>query len=371
MKVVHALAPAPYGGLESVVRQLAVGQAALDRCAGVIALRGVDDPPSSMVEGLRASGVRVAEVVTGSRAYGRQRAEVRALLADWGPEVLHCHGYHADVVLSGVAKRVGIKVVSTAHGFTRGGWRNRLYEWLQVWHFRKFSGVAAVSRKLREELIAAGVPDGRVALIPNAYRSAEAPLSRAEARESIGIAADAWAIGWVGRLGPEKGGDVFLEAIARLEGRAGLTAVIIGSGRMEESLRARADELGISGSIIWAGRRPDAASLFKAFDLFVLSSRTEGTPMVLLEAMSAGVPVVTTAVGGIPDVVGDEEAWLVPSDDPSALAAAIVAAREDHVAARGRAGAAGRRLEAGYGVPGWLEKYDELYRAAMENTPRD
>lgn len=370
MKVVHALAPAPFGGLESVVRVLATGQTRLGRCAGVIALRGEGESSAPMLEALRESGVRVAEVVTASRGYLRQRREVRRLLAEWGPSVLHCHGYHADVALSGVARRLGIRVVSTAHGFTRGGGRNRVYEWLQVRHFRKFDGVAAVSTKLRDELIAAGVPASRAHLIPNGYQAEGTLESRAQARAALGLDPSAWVIGWVGRLGPEKGGDVFLDALAALPDRVGLQAVVIGSGRMEPELRARAAVLGLGSTIVWAGRRPDAARLFSAFNLFVLSSRTEGTPMVLLEAMAAGVPVVTTAVGGVPDLVGEKEAWLVPSENPAALAAAIAESRQYPERAEARVVAARRRLDAEYGVPQWLERYDRLYRAALDNFPK-
>ncbi len=368
MKVVHALAPAPFGGLESVVRLLATGQTRGGRCAGVIALRVAGEGSAPMVEALRESGVRVAEVVTPSRGYLRQRAEVARLLREWGPSVLHCHGYHADVVLSGVARRLGIRVVSTAHGFTRGGGRNRVYEWLQVRSFRKFDGVAAVSNRLRGELIAAGVPASRTHLIPNAYQSEGSMESRAQARIALGLDPSAWVIGWVGRLGPEKGGDIFLDAIGALPDRAGLQAVVIGSGRMEPDLKARAAALGLGNTIVWAGQRPDASRLFSAFDLFVLSSRTEGTPMVLLEAMAAGVPVVTTAVGGVPDVVAGKEAWLVPSEDGTALAAAIAEARRYPERAEARAVAARRRLEMEYGVPQWLERYDRLYRTALDNS---
>ena len=371
MKVVHALAPAPFGGLESVVRLLATGQTRLGRCSGVIALRGEGDGSAPMVDALRESGVRVEEVVTPSRGYLRQRAEVGRLLGEWGPSVLHCHGYHADVVLSGVARRLGIKVVSTAHGFTRGGGRNRVYEWLQVRSFRKLDGVAAVSARLRGQLIAAGVPSSRAHLIPNAYQSEGTPESRAQARAALGLDPSAWVIGWVGRLGPEKGGDVFLDALGALPDRAGLQAVVIGSGRMEPDLRNSAAALGLGSTIVWAGQRPDAARLFSAFDLFVLSSRTEGTPMVLLEAMAAGVPVVTTAVGGVPDVVGEQEAWLVPSESPAKLAAAIAEARRYPERAEARVVAARCRLDAEYGVQRWLERYDRLYRSALDNSSKD
>jgi len=98
----------------------------------------------------------------------------------------------------------------------------------------------------------------------------------------------------------------------------------------------------------------------------VLSSRTEGTPMALFEAMAAGVPIVATAVGGVPQVVSSAEAILVPPDDPTRLAAAIRETLRDPAAARDRARAARCRLEREFAVQPWLERYDMLYHTLAQ-----
>ena len=103
------------------------------------------------------------------------------------------------------------------------------------------------------------------------------------------------------------------------------------------------------------------ASAVLAFDVLALSSRTEGTPIVLFEAMAAGVPIVATAVGGVPDVVTPGEALLVPSEDAGALAEAIDAVLAEPGGAAARAVAAAERLAAVYSAAAWLDRYDELY----------
>jgi glycosyltransferase involved in cell wall biosynthesis len=107
---------------------------------------------------------------------------------------------------------------------------------------------------------------------------------------------------------------------------------------------------------------PDAARLFRALDVFVLSSRTEGTPMVLLEAMAAGVPIVATRVGGVPDIVGDAEARLIPPHDPIVLARAIRAVLADRSGARTRAAAAQIRLRRDFAPEPWVARYEAVYQ---------
>jgi glycosyltransferase involved in cell wall biosynthesis len=139
-------------------------------------------------------------------------------------------------------------------------------------------------------------------------------------------------------------------------------ASVIGDGSERPRAEALAAELGISGSVRFHGTLPEAVRLFPAFDAFVMSSRTEGTPLVLFEAMSAGVPIVTTAVGGVPDMVGGGQALLVPAADPEALAEAIRRVRDDPEATVQRVHGARIRL-ADFSVAPWLARYEELYES--------
>jgi glycosyltransferase involved in cell wall biosynthesis len=198
-------------------------------------------------------------------------------------------------------------------------------------------------------------------IIPNAFADGAARPERACARRMLGIGDEEFVVGWVGRMSREKGADVLLESLALLGDRS-VHASLIGDGPDRPMLEGRARALGIADHITWHGIVPEARRLFAAFDVFVLSSRTEGTPIVLFEAMAAGVPIVTTGVGGVPDVVGMGEALLVPAEDPRALADGIRAIRGDPAAAARRVCAARIRLEQSFGVQPWLERYEQLYR---------
>jgi glycosyltransferase involved in cell wall biosynthesis len=129
---------------------------------------------------------------------------------------------------------------------------------------------------------------------------------------------------------------------------------------------ALASRLGVSDRICWHGPVPDASTLFTAFDGLVLSSRTEGIPIVLLEAMAAGTPIVASKVGGVPDMLSDSEALLVPPEDSAALAAALDALRADPAGAAARAAAARVRLEREFALAPWLRRYEALYQSLAD-----
>jgi glycosyltransferase involved in cell wall biosynthesis len=167
---------------------------------------------------------------------------------------------------------------------------------------------------------------------------------------------------------PVKGGDLLLEAAHRTP-EPKPTFAMIGFGEQEANLRRQTSELELDGTVRFYPEISNAGQLFAAFDAFVLSSRTEGLPIVLLEAMAAGTPIVATRVGGVPEVLADDEAWMVPPDDPDALALAIGEALGDRVEAGARADRARARLEREFALEPWLERYEAVYRNLLNQRP--
>ena len=366
LTIIHVAAPAPVGGLERVVTALATGHARSGHRVHVVSVFDQNEEARPLAAGI--PGVETHVVRIPPRRYWRERAAVAALARAAGADVLHTHGYRPDVVDAGAARSLGIPVVTTVHGFTAmgPGIRGRLYEWLQVRSYRRFDAVVAVARRLEATLAAAGVARSQLFLIPNAWSGwAQPPFGRAEARRALGLPDGPPCLGWVGRLSREKAPDLLLDALALLRDVSCLAA-FVGAGREEPALRERAAALGVADRVVWCGLVPDAARLYAAFDLFVLSSRTEGTPIALFEAMAAGTPLIATEVGGVPDVVSEREAWLVPAGDPAALARAVRAALADPAAASARAAAARARLDAEFAPGPWLARYEALYRRILE-----
>jgi glycosyltransferase involved in cell wall biosynthesis len=144
-----------------------------------------------------------------------------------------------------------------------------------------------------------------------------------------------------------------------------VTLAVLGDGPARAGLTALAEGAGVADRVHWCGVVPDAARVFSAFDALALSSRTEGTPIVLLEAMAAGVPVVATAVGGVPDVLPLDGGLLVPPEAPAALAVALRGLFDEPEAAAARALVARARVERELAVRPWADRYRDVYHAAL------
>lgn len=365
-KVVHLLAPALTGGLESVVAALARSQEARGNTVFIAPI--VHGPPDEhpFVHSLSAAGRKVVPIVCPVRGYLLERRAVRQLVRAVAPDVVHTHGYRPDVVDGPVARRLHIPTVTTVHGFTGNGLRNRLYEWAQVRSYRRFGAVVAVSERLGTDLVSRGVPQDRVHVVRNAWEPERPLLDRGEARRALGIQEDRKVVGWVGRLSSEKAPELALHAMAAWRDPSVLLA-LIGQGGMSAELERTAEELGVADRVAWLGRVPDAARYMKGFDALFLTSRTEGTPMVLLEAMAAGIPIVTTAVGGIPEFLSGEQAILTPSGDAEAMARGLTEVFHRPEDARARAARARQVLEKEFDVGGWVERYSHVYETVTGN----
>lgn len=359
----HSIAPGSFGGAESVVLALSAAQRLRGHSVSVSVVLDPTPGTHPFMNALLGSGVSVYPVIVPVRGYFAQRAAVRRLLRAIGPDVVHTHGYRSDLLDAPVARSLGLPTVTTVHGFTGGDAKNRLYQWVQRRAFRRFDAVVAVSLPLATELAARGTPRERLHIVPNAW-GGPPPLDRRMARRALGLEDGTFHVGWVGRLSPEKGADVLLDALPHLA-EIPLIVSFVGTGPDESALRQRARRLGVEERVRWHGAVPEAGRLLSALDLFVLSSRTEGTPMVLFEAMAAGVPIVATRVGGVPYVLSRQEALLVCPNDPALLARAVRAAWSDPATAAQRSAAAGRQLLRRFALDAWLAAYDEIYRRQL------
>ena len=360
-RVLHVVAPSRFGGAETVILQLAAGHRARGADVRICCLLG-SDRTHPFPGRARQEGLEVFEIQSQPRAYLQEVRRLVEVTTEYAPQVLHSHGYHSDLVAWRAARRLGAGLLSTVHGFTGGDFKNRVYESFDRWMLRRFDRVVAVSEAGALGLRRSGLRSARLHVILNAFRPIGA-LPRRAAREALGLEPDGIVIGWVGRFTTVKGPDLFVQAIAGLP-PGGWSAVMVGDGPERVPCEGQARAAGLpAAKLRFSGARADAGRLMKAFDILVLSSRSEGVPMVLLEAVDAGTPVVARAVGGIPEVLPRGCGWLVAPDEPLGLIQALSTALTDPEETARRAASARDVVLGALDFDRWLQAYAEIYRS--------
>ena len=308
--------------------------------------RGATAEPNAFTRACEAAGIPTRLLHERRRFDPGVVRQFRAILGEFKPDVYQSHGYKGSM-LGRIARRAGVAWQAIFHGFTWENWKVRLYHWLDVRWLRGADEVIAVSLPFVEALAKGGVARERLRWIPNAISRAAllATDSGEDLRATWGVAPapDAVLIGVLGRFSPEKGTDHFVRAFAPLaRSHPQVRAVLVGDGPTREACIALAEQLGCAGQIIFPGFRSDLAAIYRAIDVLAIPSRSEGMPTVLIEAMLLGVPVISTAVGAVPDIVREGETGLiVPIGDEKALSAGLARLTED-AALRGRLAAAGQ-----------------------------
>ena len=367
IRVLHLLAPTQGAGLEQVVAMLAVAQEPQGaHVVLVLTPREADNHP--FARQLSEIGVPFSQVVVRGRSYLQEYRELSAILSRLRPSILHTHGYRADLIGLILARRHRVPMVSTVHGFTGATLRIRNNERVQCLILRAADAVIAVSAPLQRRLSRSGIPTQKIHFVANGFLPISPVLDRSQSRATLGIDEKALTAGWVGRLSPEKGADVMLDALSRTPSTWQLE--MIGDGPQREELRQTALRLGVWDRVRWHGRVTNAGGLLTAFDAFVLSSRTEGTPIALLEAMHAGVPIVATSVGGVPNVLDASAGILVESERPERIADALAQIEKQPAETRKRVAQARRRVVEVFGPVRWVAQIDAVYEAATTSSRR-
>lgn len=335
----------------------------------IVAAAPADGPFFDRFRGL---GLTVVEIATHRVGVRPLRDVVRVLRAS-RIDVVHTHGKGAGVYGRLAARLTGAAAVHTFHGihYERYPWLGRrAYLALERWLAGGTHTIINVSASQEREGLALRLfrPAQGVTIV-NGIELPELDVHLAGAdldRARLGLLEGDPIVGSVARFDPVKRVDVLLDALAILAPRIGrLALVLVGAGGDEGRLKRQAAETGLGNRVIFTGPLDDPARAYPVFDLYVATSRKEGLPLALLEAMGARLPVVATDVPGHRDVVvHGETGLLVPRDDPRALADAIATLLADP-ARRRRMGAAGRRRVAErFPLVRMVEETAEVYRRA-------
>jgi glycosyltransferase involved in cell wall biosynthesis len=295
------------------------------------------------------------------------------------PHILHTHTAKAGAVGRAAALLAGDArppvIVHTYHGHVLHGYfdpvRTRIFLETERRLARHSTRLVAVSPQVRDDLVGLGVaPTEKFAVIRLGVDLESRVLGadrRAELRRLFGIPEDRFVVGWIGRMTAIKRVPDVLTAFRRLLDRGvEATLCLVGDGPDREDAERLASKLDLARNTLFLGYQRDVAPYYSFFDAVVLSSANEGTPVVAIEALAAGRPVVATRVGGVPDVVEDDaDGMLVRVGDVDAIAAALERLARDPELRR-RLGEAGReRTIPRYRVERLVDDVDKLYRELL------
>lgn len=251
--------------------------------------------------------------------------ELRRFIIKKRIDIIHTHGYKTDFVGLLAVRGIKCKIVSTPHGWTQQpDLKLKCYELLDRMIFPFFDVVVPLSEGIFRGLASLPFMKNRLALIENGVDMSEAAAVHETAAEVLSLKEKGGLVlGYVGRLTAGKGLDVLLRAVAEY-GESLWQVVIVGEGEERSGLEALAGKLGIGNRVHFFGFRPDRLSFLKGFDMFVLPSRSEGTPRCVMEAMACEIPVMVSDIPGCRLLVTDRETGILFTvDDPAGIAEAV------------------------------------------------
>jgi glycosyltransferase involved in cell wall biosynthesis len=364
MRILHVVESLERGGLERVVINLVLAQSAAGHQVAVNCL---------FREGLLAAELHLAgvPVACAGKRTGidlKALARLRANARSFGAELVHSHNavanYYAAAALLG--RRTGL--VNTRHGMGAGAQARK--EKLYRLSLRRTAAVATVCVAARASFAASGlVPDSMLHVVLNGVDisafDGSGPSADA-ARTALELPTDAFVVGTVGRLNPAKNHARLLDAFALLHARLPRSRlVIVGGGALRDDLTARIARLGLGDAVTMCGDRSDVAALLPAFDVFALTSDTEGYSVALLEAGAAALPCVVSDVGGNAEIVQDGVTGIIVRPADAAGFAAALAQLADRARARQLGRAARSWVQAHGSVAAMARAYDVFYGNAL------
>jgi glycosyltransferase involved in cell wall biosynthesis len=373
LRILHLSAPTALAGAERVIlnslqyydtRSLSI------RVASYLNHQRLDN---AFTIALEEQGIPHDKIPIGNTSLVWQVRQTVDIIKRHSIDILHTHGYRSDFVGLIAARVAGIPIVSTVHGWTPVSLKLRGYQMLDRFCLKRFDRIVCVSNLLYEEFSKLGINFERLVYLPNAVSLPEQSLGQRDtARQQLGVESEENIIVAVGRLSPEKGLDILLAAYARqFSSDRGVRLILVGDGPEMAALKSLANRLGISEQVSFAGFAADVSNYYAAADLFVMSSHTEGFPMALLEAMAWGLPVLATAVGGIPDIVQDgKDGCLVPPGNEEQLVVAMGKLLNNRELSEKMGQVARQTITERFAVEQWAFALERVYAGVYEKRIR-
>jgi L-malate glycosyltransferase len=362
-KVLHLRSGRNLFGPERVILALArYSSAQFEHIVGAIEEEG----PSILADTAQAEGFANFRLPCRGRIDFAAISKLAAYVCDNDICIINAHDLKANFYALAAARRARVATVTTVHSWKRSSETPLIYAWLDARQVRAFDRIIAVAPDILQAARRSHCAEHKLRLILNGVDMARfAPRT-----ERIGV--NNLIIGSVGRLVAEKGySNLLLAAVEICRVHPKVQFLLVGDGPLRGELEAQATQLGIAARVIFAGQCDNVAASYAQMDMYVLSSLTEGLPIVLLEAMASQLPIVATTVGAVAEVIAPDCGLLVPPDDVPALTAAILKLLEDPPRAGALAAAAYRRVREVFSAQVMTQKTEAVYQELLDGPSID
>jgi glycosyltransferase involved in cell wall biosynthesis len=379
MRILHLVNDQRYGSAASVAQLVrALVRQGVEAAVGIFQ-RVDQDSDSWLMKGLCREGIPVQAISLPSHSpWLRPKLLARMIhipqvvrqMEAHSFDLVHCHDLFSAFYGWCAARRAGVPLVATHHGEVGSPASIRFYEALYRRWCQRFDGLAVPSQAMTYRLHRAAA-QGRLCCIPNGIdieRWRQAVESAQDLRSELNISSEVFVIGLVGRLSPEKGHHLVLQALAEGPGSdlGEIQLLIAGDGPLEADLKAEVQRLGLRAMVRFLGYWQEMPRLYKTLDLLVLPSYRDTAPLVILEAMAAGVPVISTSVGEAAARLQRGAGMIIAPGQPTAIREAILQLREHPEQRTSMIEQGVRRVREHYDSAKIARRYlEELYRPVL------
>jgi len=374
--VVHLIHSMAYGGIETVIINWL-------RCLDqqrfrvhLVCFANSDHTEEPFVNAARDAGLEVDKIPWSRRKpilrAGRTLAQI---LRRVGADILHTHNCYADLTSLVAARLVPVKTVTTLYVWDKFGWKRNLIQAINRRLLPFFDLVTAQCEETRRQTASLGFSADRVKLLASGFESDRIDMTdpqRRQKRREMGVDGDDVVLVNVARLFPEKAQDLLLKSFHKIHTRWPQTQLwILGVGPQSPQLQALCTELGLDDAVRFFGFVSDLAAVLRLADIQVHPSYAEGIPLAICSGMAAGLPIVASRVGGLPEVLDDgHSGLLVPPADEAAITDAVGVLIEDPVQ-RQRLGSNARRfIENEYSLASAVTGLEQTYFELLDNVSK-
>lgn len=369
IKILYVIWSLGLGGAERVVISLAKGLDKTKFQPTVCCLNG----KGAFAHELEELGIKVIALNKKAGIDISVASKIIKVIKNNKIDIVHTHLWGANFWGRIAAKLAGVKgIIVTEHN--TDVWKSRLYFMFDKLLSRWTDRIIVVSNSVKDFYVSKGIDEKKIEVIYNGVEIEKlqgCKETRTLIKKEFGIKDDEKVLAIIGRLVPQKGHKYLFEALSQLNGSYKIKLLVVGAGPIEKDLRSTVCGLQLQGKVIFTGLREDVKDILSITNVLVMPSTREGLPMVALEAMAQGVPVIATKVGGVPDLVSDNETGiLVESNNHFALKEALSKIIEDEGLTQRLGENAKKSVQEKFSIEGMLNKTQTLYEACLIHKTR-